>query len=143
MTFDLGAASVFVSISEPSPSATVSGPVSYTVTYTGATTITLSPSDITLKATGSANGVVTVTGSGVTERSVTVSDITGAGSLSISIGDGTASDGSGGYAASAGPSTAFRVGSLLPVASWPTAVLLLAAGIGLLRGIGKKYAKTA
>jgi hypothetical protein len=105
-----------ISISSgPTTTVTNSGPVSYTVTYTGADSVTLASSDITLNATGGAGGTVSVTGSGTSSRTVTISSITGNGTLGISIKPGTASDLAGNMAAGAGPSAMFTVDNIAPI----------------------------
>ena len=99
-----------ISIGAPSVSSTANGPVTYTVTYGGANTITLANNHVTLNKTGSANaGTIAVSGSGSTSRVVTLSDITGDGKLGISIAAGTASDLAGNLAPIAGPSGTFDV----------------------------------
>ena len=103
-----------LSISEPSVAATNSGPVSFTVTYQGASSITLAAQDISLNTTGTATGSVAVSGTGNTTRTVTISSITGDGTIGISIGAGTASNLAGDYAAGAGPSSTFAVGNTAP-----------------------------
>lgn len=104
-----------VAISGPSVPITRSGPVSYTVTYTGATVITLQSSDVTLNATGTAAGTVHVSGTGFQERTVTIDGITGTGRLGITIGAGTASDNAGHTAEAMGPSATFMVDNTGPV----------------------------
>ncbi len=106
-----------IQISEPSVSITNVGPVSYTITYQGADSITLSANDITLNATGTADGTVSVTGSGNTSRTVTISNITGDGSLGISLAASTASNLAGDLSAGAGPSATFTVGNIPPTIS--------------------------
>ena len=97
-------------ISGPSaPITTTGGPISYTVTYTGATAVTLTAADIILNRTGTANGTVSVSGTGTATRTVTISGITGYGTLGISIAAGTATDGTN-LAQAAGPSATFDVG---------------------------------
>ena len=94
------------------PSSTVgnsSTPVTYTVTYTGADTITLASGDVTLNRTGTANGTAAVSGTGTGTRTITISNITGNGTIGISIAAGTASDLAGNTAASSGPSATFMV----------------------------------
>jgi hypothetical protein len=98
-----------VSIGAPSVSSTVSGPVDFTVTYTGASSVTLVPGNVSLSTTGTATGSVGVTGSGTGSRTVTISSITGTGTIAISIASGTATDAVGNSAAAAGPSTSFSV----------------------------------
>ncbi len=98
-----------ISIGAPSATTTVSGPVTFTITYTGADSVTLSTNDITLNKTGSASGTVGLSGSGTSTRTVTIASITGSGTLGISIASGSASDTAGNLAASAGPSTTFIV----------------------------------
>jgi len=69
-----------LSVSAPSAGSTSTGPVTYTVTYSGADTITLAAGGITLNKTGTANATVGVSSSG-TIRAVTLSSITGSGTL--------------------------------------------------------------
>jgi hypothetical protein len=100
-----------ITIGAPSASSTQSGPVTYLVTYSDATSVTLDPSDITLNKTGTANGVLGVSGSGTANRTVTISAISGEGTLGISIAAGTAT-GTGGVAPTAGPSATFAVDNI-------------------------------
>lgn len=93
----------------PSAGSTVSGPVTYTVNYTDAATVTLSSDDVTLNATGTAAGIVGVSGTGPAMRTVAITSITGIGTLGISIAAGTASDNAANTAPAAGPSTTFLV----------------------------------
>jgi hypothetical protein len=99
-----------VIISNPSVPSTVTGPVTYTVTYDDAhfKSSTLAASHITLNTTGTATGVVSVTGSGTT-RTVRINSITGSGTLGISIAAGTAKDEALNNAPAAGPSATFSV----------------------------------
>jgi hypothetical protein len=106
-----------LSISEPDPTSTRSGPVTYTVTYTGADTITLAAGDVSLNATGTATGTVAVSGSGSDERTVTISSITGDGTLGITIAAGTAFDGSGNLVPASTPSATFTADNVAPVVS--------------------------
>ncbi|MCY3020656.1 MAG: PKD domain-containing protein [Planctomycetota bacterium] len=98
-----------VSIGAPSASLTQTGPITYTITYTGADTVTLTTPNVTLNTTGTANGTVAASGSGTSTRTVTISSITGDGTLGISIAAGTASDNAGNQALAAGPSATFTV----------------------------------
>lgn len=107
--FILDTVSPTISISAPSATSTNSGPVTYTITYGGADSVSLVSGNITLNKTGSATGTVSVTGPGTTTRIVTISSINGNGTLGISIASNTASDNAGNNAPSAGPSTAFNV----------------------------------
>jgi probable HAF family extracellular repeat protein len=102
-----------IAISAPSTSSTVNGPVSYTITYSGANNITLAPANVILNSSGTAAGNVSVTGTGNTTRIVTIFNITGSGTLGISLAPGTASNAFG-VAAGAGPSTVFSVGPFVP-----------------------------
>jgi hypothetical protein len=121
-----------LAISSPSATITASNNVTYTITYTGADTITLASGNITLNKTGNANGTVTVSGSGNTTRTVTISGITGNGTLGISVAAGTASDNAGNTAAVAGPSTTFTVDnttSILTSISAPSATVTASSNI--------------
>ncbi len=106
-----------IQISEPSAPITNVGPVSYTVTYQGASSITLSANNITLNTTGTADGSVSVTGTGNNSRTVTITNITGNGGIGISIAAGTASNPAGDFSAGAGPSATFTVGNIPPTIS--------------------------
>lgn len=100
-------------ISPPSAAMTSTGPVTYTVTYVGASSVTLTEADVHLNKTGTADGTVTVSGSGTTSRTVTISSIAGSGTLGISIAAGTAQ--SNNYSApTAGPSATFQVDGTPP-----------------------------
>lgn len=113
-TFAIDNTAPTVSISAPSAAYASSGPVTYTITYGGADSITLSSANVTLNATGTAAGAVAVSGSGNTTRTVTISSITGNGSLGISIAAGTATDIAGNIAPAAGPSGTFVVDNTPP-----------------------------
>ncbi|WP_202920290.1 Ig-like domain-containing protein [Urbifossiella limnaea] len=102
-----------VVIGAPSVSLTAGGPVSFTVTYTGADNITLAPGDVTLSPTGGVSATVGVSGSGNT-RTVTLTGITGNGSIGISLVAGTASDNATNSAAAAGPSATVQVDNTPP-----------------------------
>ncbi|NLE60788.1 MAG: hypothetical protein GX616_20775, partial [Planctomycetes bacterium] len=118
-----------VSIGPPSVSLTRTGPVTYTITYGGANTVTLAAGNVTLNKTGTANGTVAVSGTGTTTRTVTISSITGDGTLGISIAAGTASDNAGNLAPAAGPSTPFGVDNTAPTISiGPPSVSLTRTG---------------
>jgi hypothetical protein len=98
-----------IAVSGPSVPTATTGPVSYTVTYTGADTVTLGAGDVTLVRTGTATGSVGVSGAGTGSRTVTISAITGNGTLAISIAAGTASDLAGNAAPAAPASATFAV----------------------------------
>lgn len=93
-----------VAISAPSVSSTDTGPITYTITYSDAETVTLADADVELNSTGTACGRVSVCGEGKTSRTVTISDITGDGTLGISIASDTARDDVGNPSPVAGPS---------------------------------------
>lgn len=103
-----------ISIGAPSVPATRTGPVTFTVTYTGASAVTLAAGHITLNTTGTATGSVAVTGTGTSTRTVTISGISGNGAIGISIAGGTATDSAGNAALGAGPSTTFDVDNTPP-----------------------------
>jgi hypothetical protein len=96
-----------ISISAPTPAITAQGPATFTVTYTGASSITLDNTDIVLLGTN-ADGTANVTGTGST-RTVTISNVSGNGTLSFSILAGSAVDTAGNLALAAGPSPALTV----------------------------------
>lgn len=111
-----------ISISAPSAVLTTGGPVTFTITYSGADSVTLSPADVTLVTQGTAAaGSVSVSGSGLAQRVVSVEGITGDGQIAISIATGTASDAAGNAAPAAGPSDTFDVDNTMPLDFAPTA----------------------
>jgi len=114
-----------LSISAPSTALTRTGPVTYTINYSGANSVTLAVGTVTLNTTGTANGTVGVSGTGTTTRTVTITNITGNGTLGIAIGAGTAIDAAGNTSLAAGPSTPFTVDNTPPTMSIgpPSAVL--------------------
>jgi prepilin-type N-terminal cleavage/methylation domain-containing protein/prepilin-type processing-associated H-X9-DG protein len=116
-TFDVDNTPPTISVGAPSATLTATGPVTYTVSYTGASTVGLAAGNITLVKTGSANGVVSVSGSGSAQRTVSIGSITGDGTLAISIASGTATDAAGNTAPAAPTSTTFRVSNTEPSAS--------------------------
>ncbi|MFC1461936.1 FG-GAP-like repeat-containing protein, partial [Verrucomicrobiota bacterium] len=131
-----------VAISDPSTSLTASGPVNYTVTYSGADSVSLATNDVTLNPSsppsggyaaasrtgpstgllrlrsaqvraGTANGTVSVSGSGTGTRTVTISGITGDGTLGITVAANTAQDTAGNEAGSV-TGTCFSVDNTAP-----------------------------
>ena len=103
-----------IAVSPPSTTLTAGGPITYTISYTGATGVTLANGNVTLNTTGTATGTVNVTGSGTTSRTVTISGITGDGTLGISLAAGTASDDVGNLAVSTPASATFTVDNTKP-----------------------------
>lgn len=103
-------------ISAPSVSSVSTGPVVYTVTYSGADNIALD-ANVSLLATGTATGTLAVAGTGLLSRAVTISDISGDGTLGISIAANTASDTAGNQAAALNSTTLVSVDNSAPVLS--------------------------
>jgi hypothetical protein len=93
----------------------------YTVSYSGATSISLTTAQISGNSTGGASCSVTVSGSGAESRVVTLSSCTGNGTFRFSITAGTASDLAGNTAPGAGPSVAVTVDNTAPVFSFAAA----------------------
>ncbi len=116
-TFTVDNTAPAVAVGAPSATITKGGPVTYTVTYTGADAVTLANTNVTLNKTGTANGTVAVSGTGASTRTVTISGITGDGTLGISIAAGTATDTAGNSAAATGMSLAFTVDNTAPVST--------------------------
>lgn len=96
-------------ISAPSLITSNTGPVTYTVSYTGASSVSLSAATVTLNKTGTANGVLAVTGSGTASRTITITGITGDGTLGITVAAGTALDSVGNIAVAPAASATFAV----------------------------------
>jgi hypothetical protein len=103
-----------VVVSGPSAALSRSGPVTYTVEYSGADVVSLAAADVRLLATGSATGSIVVSGSGPNTRTVTVESIAGDGTLGIAIASGTASDSAGNLAPATDPSATFAVDNTGP-----------------------------
>jgi uncharacterized repeat protein (TIGR02543 family) len=119
-----------VTLSAPSSALASTGPVLYTVTYSGANTVTLAAGNVTLNRTGTANGNVAVTGSGSATRTVTISGLTGDGTLGISLATGSAADTAGNTAPAAGPSQTFVVAVSPVLAVSPATVSFGAVTLG-------------
>lgn len=122
-------------IGAPSVTATVSGPVTFEVTYAGTSTITLATSDVVLITTGTATGTVSVGGSGG-RRTVTVSDISGVGTLAIDIASGTAADAAGNLAPAIGPSASVDVVARALTSVYPSSGLATGGVEITIRGVG-------
>jgi hypothetical protein len=113
-TFGVDDTAISLSVGPPSVPVTQNAPVSYTLTYYNAATVTLSLTDVTVIATGDAAGTAAVAGTGTSERTVTISDISGDGTLGISVSAGTAEDASSNPAPAAGPSAPVTVDNTPP-----------------------------
>src|SRR5690606_15046680 len=98
-----------ISVSAPSSTITNTGPVTYTVSYTGASNVTLSDAQISLTRTGTADAAVSVSGSGNATRTVTLCSTTGNGTLGIVIFAGSATDSVGNPASSASSAVVVNV----------------------------------
>jgi len=105
-----------VGLSAPSETITKSGPVYYTVTYPGATSVNLAAGNVTLNKTGTANGTVTVEDTAEPlAKKIVISNITGDGTLGITIAAGTATYAGSTTAPAIGPSGTFTVDNTPPV----------------------------
>jgi hypothetical protein len=93
----------------------------YTVSYSGATSISLTTAQISANTTGGASCSVAVSGSGEVSRVVTLSACMGNGTFRFSITAGTASDLAGNTAPGAGPSASVVVDNTAPVFSFAAA----------------------
>jgi hypothetical protein len=91
--------------------------VEYTITYTGADSVSLSAADVSLVATGTATGSVAVSGTGLVTRTVSLSGLAGDGTLRLLLAAGTAQTSAGGQAAAAGPSDPVTVDNSTPTIS--------------------------
>ncbi len=120
-TFSVFTSPLSIAISGPSVASSKTGPVSYTLTYSGTSGFTTVgainiQNAIALNASLNATATVLVTAIDNAHYTVTLSNVSGAGTLGFSVAAGTASDGVGNVAGPAGPSATFLVNSL-PVAS--------------------------
>jgi len=88
-----------VSISEPSQAVTYDDPISYTVTYTGASGVDLVAEDVELiVTTGTADGDIVVSEPKTTfTRIITIENISGEGFMSIRLAPGTSWDAAGNF----------------------------------------------
>ncbi len=105
-----------VSIGAPDVALTRGGPVTYTISYTDAASVSLSSADVALNSSGTATGVVSVSGTGNATRVVSLSSISGDGSLGITLAPGTALDVANNPAPGAGPSATVTVDNTPPLA---------------------------
>jgi len=98
-----------LTISDPAPAATSSGPVDYTLVYVGATDILLEPADVTLLAepSGEVGATVVLGGEGNAARTITLTDCWGNGMLRVQVVAGTATDAAGNMANGATSPTVF------------------------------------
>jgi hypothetical protein len=125
-----------ITIGAPSVTSTLRGPVTFTVTYTGASTVSLSDAHVTMTSTGTVAGTVTVSGAGTATREVTISDISGSGSFTISLAAGTAADAGGNTTAAAGPSASVVVEERRLTAVSPSGGLAEGGIAVTVRGVG-------
>jgi len=105
-----------VTIGSPQPTyANNAQMVTFPVTYIAASEITLNEDDIMINSTGAtvARQYITIGGSG-NSRTVSLSNLSGNGPLGITIRQGSAVDGNGNIAPSAGPSATFVVDNTAP-----------------------------
>lgn len=104
-----------LSLSGPTPtSGNSSATIEWTVTYSGADTVTLSSTDVTLGGTATAGCAKSISGSGTTSRTVSVTGCTGNGTLTISIAANSAQDNAGNTSLAAGPSTSATIDNVAP-----------------------------
>lgn len=89
----------------------------YTLTYSGASTLSLSSSDISFVGTDPTGCSAAVTGSGTTTRTVTITGCTGNGTLGISVLANTAQDALGNQAASNFTAANITVDNIAPTLS--------------------------
>ncbi len=101
-------------IGAPSATDTNIGPVTFGVTYTGATSVNLTTGDIALNTTGTATATIGVTNGTTSTPTVTLSAISGDGTLGITVNAGTSSDAASNTDAGAGPSSTFNVDNTAP-----------------------------
>jgi hypothetical protein len=106
---------VLVSLSPPSAAVTRTAPVSYTITYPGAVSISLTAANVTLNTGGTATGTVAVTATAdPLVKTITISGISGTGTLGIAIAPGTATYAGAVLAPEVGPSATFEVDNTPP-----------------------------
>ncbi|MBL7645465.1 MAG: Ig-like domain-containing protein [Candidatus Hydrogenedentes bacterium] len=99
-----------ITIGDPSTDNTSAGPVTYPVTYEGASDVTLKTADVTLNRTGTANAQVTaITEADGGRYDVTLANFIGNGTVGIGIAAGTATDAADNDAPAAGPSATVQV----------------------------------
>ena len=106
-----------ISIGPPSPTSTNSGPVTYTVTYSGASSVNLTNAKVNMIGTGTAHGTLSVANGTTNTPTVTLSSLTGDGTLGIVIISGSATDAAGNSAPQSDQSTTFIVDNTAPAAA--------------------------
>ncbi|MEK2688323.1 Ig-like domain-containing protein [Bdellovibrio sp. GT3] len=104
-----------LSFSSPSPSTgNSSTSFVWTVTYSGAATVSLANSDISFGGTATAGCSAVVSGSGTTTRTVTVSGCSGDGTVNISVAANSAQSATSVASAATGPSASATVDNTPP-----------------------------
>ncbi|NUP88711.1 MAG: hypothetical protein HUU25_02690 [Candidatus Sumerlaeia bacterium] len=104
-------------IGAPSAALTTGGPVTFEVTYSGATTVDLQTGDVTLDTTGTATGTVSVIDGATATPIVEISGVTGDGTIGITLAADVAQDAAGNGDPGAGPSATFTVDNTSPEAT--------------------------
>ncbi|MDQ1256536.1 MAG: large repetitive protein, partial [Candidatus Hydrogenedentes bacterium] len=118
-----------IGIGMPSVAETRSGPVDYLVSFVDASGVVLMPEDITLDVTGNVDAMFGVSPAKDGSYTVTLSNITGTGTLGFTIAPGAVTDAAGNPCAGASTPVMVRVDNSMPLAAWPMALALLAAGL--------------
>ncbi|WP_413581908.1 Ig-like domain-containing protein [Bdellovibrio sp. HCB288] len=104
-----------LSFSSPSPSTgNSSTSFVWTITYSGAATVSLANSDISLGGTATAGCSAVVSGSGTTTRTVTVSGCSGDGTVNISVAANSAQSATSVASAATGPSSSATLDNTPP-----------------------------
>lgn len=112
---EISTPTVAAAIGAPSQANANSGStVNYTVTYTGAQSVSLTETSVTLNTSGDATCSVAVLGAGLTNRTVRLTSCTGSGTVGMSLEADSARDVAGNPDPGAGPSATFAVDNSSP-----------------------------
>jgi hypothetical protein len=114
-TFNVDNTAPTINIDGPSATDTATGPVTFGITYAGATSINLTTGKIILIPTGTATATVGVTGGTTATPTVSLSSISGDGTLAIRILAGTATDDVGNADGGTGQSATVNADNTAPV----------------------------
>jgi gliding motility-associated-like protein len=123
-----------ITITSPIHPYTQIGPLTYTITYSEASSITLTPADVEVVATEvvpgkpAPSGTIEITGTGNLERKVVIRSITGDGTIKIRIKAGTAVDAAGNTAGMSDYSKITIVDNTSPEGVCPADVTVVHSG---------------
>jgi hypothetical protein len=109
-----------LSIAAPAPTASNSGPISFTLNYANVDSVDLQAGDITPIFTGDAAGTVNIVDGTSMTPQVQLTGLTGDGTVTITVAADTGEDSAGNTTPETGPSTAATIDNTAPSVSFGT-----------------------